>query len=687
MKKRGQRIFAMSQESNWPGIKARLRDACGVDCRYYSGLFPIGPSLDSLTDSRDIFAHDGALSEAIDGFRPRREQRLLAEAIEETLDASGMLVAEAATGVGKTFAYLAPVLRAGRKTLISTGTRTLQDQIFHRDLPVVRRAMGQPVKIALLKGRANYLCRHRLALALAEPRMRRDEGRELAAVNAWAERTRSGDRAELDTVDENARIWPRVTSTVDNCLGQECPAFSNCWVVEARREAQRADVVIVNHHLLLADMALKAEGFGELLPEADAVIVDEAHQFPGVATQYFGEAVSARQLRDLSRDALVEYLKSAGDMPELRGCIDRMENALARTRLALGEDNRRLDWQACRASAGFEERLDELVGALEKVHDCLDVLGERSRGLDNCRVRAERFVARLEAFASPDDMSRIRWAETFKRNVTFHLTPHDVASRLAEHIQTGDTAWIFTSATLAVAGSLEHYCERLGLRDAQRLVLGSPFDYRRNALLYTPRGLPEPRAPSYVEAVVDTAWPLVEANRGRAFLLFTSHRALRRAAARIGRESGHELLVQGEAPRPRLIEQFRETANAVLLGTSSFWEGVDVKGAALSLVVIDKLPFAAPNDPVLKARLAAHAEAGGNPFMDIQLPRAVISLKQGVGRLIRDAADTGVMMLCDPRLATRPYGRVFLESLPPMRRTEDEAEALVFIDEKEALVT
>ncbi|HET7370738.1 MAG TPA: ATP-dependent DNA helicase, partial [Gammaproteobacteria bacterium] len=628
----------------------------------------------------ELMDADGALAAAIAGFQPRPEQQVLADAIGNALDHAGILAAEAGTGVGKTFAYLIPVLQAGRKALISTGTRTLQDQIFHRDLPVVRRALGQPVNVALLKGRSNYLCRHRLELAQTDQRLKRDDVRDLAAINTWAGRTTSGDLAELEAVPESARIWPRVTSTVDNCLGTECPMFSNCWVVKARREAQQADVVVVNHHLLLADMALKDEGFGELLPEVDAVIVDEAHQFPDIAGQYFGEAVSARQLRELGRDTFAEYLKSAGDVPQLRSCIDQMDTAVAQLRLSLGEGNRRLDWSECEAGEDFAERLAALNEALDEVCEHLDVLAERSRGLDNCRQRAERLVARLTALQEADDSSHIRWAETWNRNVTFHLTPHDVAPRLAEHIHAGETAWIFTSATLAVAGSLDHFCTRLGIDHAERLVLGSPFDYEHNALLYTPKKLPPPNAPTHPEAVADAALPLIEANGGRAFLLFTSHRALRRAAGYLSGRIGHELLVQGDAPRSRLIERFRESGHAVLLGTSSFWEGVDVKGAALSLVVIDKLPFASPGDPVLKARLKALEEAGGNPFMDVQLPQAVITLKQGVGRLIRDAADTGVMMLCDPRLTARPYGKVFLDSLPPMRRTTSRDDVLEFIE-------
>lgn len=632
-----------------------------------------------------LLDRDGPLAAAIGDFNPRREQQALAEAIGRALATADILVAEAGTGVGKTFAYLAPVLKAGRRALISTGTRTLQDQIFHRDLPVVRRALGQPVHVALLKGRSNYLCRHRLELTRNEAHLRRTEVSEFQAVAAWAQRTASGDKAELDAVPEDSRLWPRVTSTVDNCLGTNCPAFNDCFVVKARREAQQADVVVVNHHLLFADMALKEEGFGELLPGVDAVIVDEAHQFPDIAGQYFGESLSMRQVRELADDALAEYLKSAGDMPELRPALDKLTNAAARLRLALGERDRRLEWGECLAADGFADALESFAAALAEVYAMLDMLAERSRGLDNCRQRAARLVARLDMLKSETVEGFIRWAETRGRGAALHLTPYDVAERLGEHIHTGETAWVFTSATLAIAGSLDHFRARAGIEAGEQLVLGSPFDYERNALLYLPPGLPAANQPGHTEAVVDAALPLLEANGGRAFLLFTSYRALNRAAEYLGsRASGLQLLVQGEAPRSRLIERFRTTDEAVLLGTSSFWEGVDVKGAALSLVVIDKLPFAAPGDPVLKARLDALKQAGGNPFVDIQLPQAVIALKQGVGRLIRDAADTGVMMLCDPRLATRGYGRTFLDSLPPMRRTSDRNEVLAFIHEQAA---
>lgn len=632
------------------------------------------------TDYAALFADGGPLACAIDDFQPRHEQQQLAAAIGRTLDQAGMLAAEAGTGVGKTFAYLAPVLQAGRKVLISTGTRTLQDQIYYRDLAIMRRALGQPVKVALLKGRSNYLCLHRLDLATGDAGGWRNNTHDLAAVNAWARHTLTGDRSELSQVSETSPIWPRVTSTVDNCLGTECPMYSKCWVVKARREAQQADVVVVNHHLLLADMALKEEGFGELLPQVDAVIVDEAHQFPAIAGQYFGEAVSVRQLRELCRDTQAEYLKSAADMPDLLPCLRALETALSQWRLSLGERDRRFDWGECSNVAGFCEQMTAARAALDCLRECLNVLGERSRGLDNCRQRGDSFAARLAKLADGDENHFIRWAETRHHNATFHLTPHDVAPRLAELIHADDKAWVFTSATLAVANRLEHFCSSIGVGDsAEQRVLGSPFDYAHHALLYLPPSMPQPNAPSYTQAVVEAALPLIEANGGRAFLLFTSHRALRAAAAHLKTRCDCALFVQGEAPRTHLIEQFRKADNAVLLGTSSFWQGVDVKGDALSLVVIDRLPFASPGDPVLKARMSALKQAGGRPFPDMQLPQAVIQLKQGAGRLIRDAGDTGVLMLCDPRLTTKSYGKVFLNSLPPMSRTDSLTQAVEFL--------
>ena len=633
-----------------------------------------------MHDFEDLLGGEGALAAHIPGFAPRRQQQTLATAVAQALEGYEVLVAEAGTGTGKTFAYLLPALLSGKRVLISTGTKTLQDQLFHRDLPAVRSAIGAPARTALLKGRSNYLCRQRLTVTAEQGLFdSRDRIRELEAVRAWSGVTRSGDIAELDSVAENSSLWPQVTSTQDNCLGTECPEYSRCFVLEARRAAQEADVVVVNHHLLLADMVLKEDGFGELLPGVDAVIVDEAHQLPEVATQYFGLSISTRQFTDWLQDLKAEYLRSAADMPEFEPGLTAFERAAGAVRGAVGEGQGRQEWDALANRAEIRQRLGALQAALTALKPVLDVLAPRSRGLENCRDRADVLLTRLGSFLDDDLRRQVRWIEHRGRHVIFNLTPLDAAERFSARMQENPCAWVFTSATLSVGGGFSHFRERLGLEKAEELLLGSPFDFANHALLYLPERMPATDSPGFTRAVVEAARPVIEASGGRAFMLFTSHRALGEAADILRGELDYPLLVQGEMPRRRLLETFRELGNAVLLGTSSFWEGVDVKGPALSVVVIDKLPFASPGDPVLKARLELLRNEGRNPFMEYQLPQAVIALKQGTGRLIRDATDKGVMMICDPRLMGKPYGRVFRDSLPPMKPTRDLAEVQRFL--------
>jgi ATP-dependent DNA helicase DinG len=627
-----------------------------------------------LSRIADILGPGGLLDGRLDGYQPRPQQQAMAEAVAEVLDAGGTLVCEAGTGTGKTFAYLVPALLSGRKVLVSTGTRNLQDQLFRRDLPLVRDALDIPVGIALLKGRANYLCRYRLATALddggrAAPELRR----QLATVRDWAAVTGSGDVAEL-SLPEDAQAWPMVTSTSENCLRQDCPEWGRCHLLEARRRAQEADLVVINHHLLCADVSLRDEGFGEILPGADCVVVDEAHQLPEVAGGFFGIAVSARQLLDLVRDLEGEYRREAGDMPEVLERADGLRQAVLDLRLGLGGETRRAPWRelvgdpgAAAGLAALRERLGDLCAGLEAVEG-------RGKGLDACLARCAELDQRLDLLGGEDEGESVRWFETQGRGFRLHQTPLSVADVFQGHMRRHSAAWVFTSATLAVGDSFEHFARQLGLECPRTARWDSPFDYSRQALWYVPRGIPDPASADYAGAVAELAARVIDASRGRAFLLFTSHRALRLVADLVGPRIAYPLLVQGSAPRAELLERFRRLGNAVLLGTASFWEGVDVRGEALSCVLIDKLPFASPGDPVLAARLDAMRRRGGNPFRDLQLPQAVIALKQGAGRLIRDAADRGVLVVCDPRLLSRPYGRVFLASLPPMARTRELAD-------------
>lgn len=626
---------------------------------------------------------DGGFVQKFPGFTPRPAQQQLAVAVGRALKQQDILVAEAGTGTGKTFAYLVPALLSDKRVLISTGTRTLQDQLFHRDLPAVSEVLGKPVRIALLKGRSNYLCRHRLTLTLNSGEGlfdSRERAQELARIRDWAGTTASGDIAELGAVSENSPVWPRVTSTVENCLGQECPEYAHCCVLEARRRAQESELVVINHHLLLADMLLKEEGFGALLPGVDSVIVDEAHQLPDVATQYFGLSLSSQRLQELLRDSRREWRESAADTMGFEPLLTAVESALAEFQQLCLHVESRVEWHELRPLAEFSRQLAKLTADLEVLQQALETLAERSAGLENCRQRAAQIVERLQQFSAEDaEQSQVRWIERGSRSFSLNLTPVDAAERFRNCMREARCGWVFLSATLSINGGFEHFRERLGLEEAEELLLGSPFDYQHNALLYLPSGLPDVNSANYTAAVVRAAEPVIQASGGRAFLLFTSHRALREAAAQVRESWPFPLLVQGEAPRRRLLERFRELGDAVLLGTASFWEGVDVKGPALSVVVIDRLPFAAPGDPVMKARLAALERQGCDPFMEFQLPQAVLALKQGVGRLIRDEGDTGVLMLCDPRVTRKGYGRLFLDSLPPMHRTKELDEVRGFL--------
>ena len=636
--------------------------------------------------SQAALAAGGALAEAIPAFMPRPAQQRLAEAIALAFGQRGVLLAEAGTGTGKTYAYLVPALLSGQKTIISTGTRALQDQLYFRDLPRVRDALGIGLKTALLKGRANYLCKYRLEKAKGEPKFSsREQVAQFQRVVAWSGRTRMGDLAELEALPDDSPLLPLVTSTAENCLGSECPFWSECFVVQARQRAQVADVVVVNHHLLLADLALKQEGFGEILPGAQAFVVDEAHQLPDLAAQFFGEGLGARPLVELARDAIGECKDVPGSLATLQQPAQQLEHAVRALRAAMEVLPARGTQQHALHQPEVRAALDALGAALAQAGAALLLLRDASPGFDGCHARAQDFAARLSRWLVERDPDAdfehvdddVRWYELSPRGFRLQRTPLDVSAPLRTHRERSHAAWVFTSATLAVAGGFDHVASRLGLDAPTTLLEPSPFDWNAQALCYLPPRLPEPMSRDYGAALIDALWPVLQASGGRAFLLFASHRALREAAEAL-RGGPWPLFVQGEAPRNVLLERFRESGNGVLLGAASFREGVDVAGAALSVVVIDKLPFAAPDDPVFEARLDAVRRAGGNPFRDEQLPQAVIALKQGVGRLIRTESDRGVLVLCDPRLLGKSYGRVFLDSLPPLPKTRDLADVEAF---------
>ena len=631
-----------------------------------------------------LFSTQGPLAENVPEYRPRPQQLEMAHAVAECMEARGCLIAEAGTGTGKTLAYLIPALLFSGKVIISTGTKTLQDQLFHRDIPAVRQALARPVTVALLKGRANYVCLHHLERAGHDARLKsREEALHLQAIERFARQSGSGDRMACLDVPEDSPAWFWATSTRDNCLGGECPQFRDCFVMQARKKAMEADIVVVNHHLFFADVWLKDEGVSDLLPASNAVIFDEAHQLPEVASLFFGETLGSGNLIDLARDARLEAAASSPDYPGLPKASAELELACREARLALGLNLVRLPAAGALANTDFSEALLELATRLTRLRDELDGQAERSDGLARLAARAGEALTTLENWLSATvEENLVRWLESTPHAFLLHATPIDAGERFAHQIESDPRAWIFTSATLSVRGDFSHYRMQMGLPDAKANSWDSPFDYASQALLYVPRGLPDPNSPGYTQAVVEAAWPLIEAGGGRAFLLFTSLRAMNEAYGLIATRlamAGLPILVQGEMSRSELLDTFRRLGNAVLLGSQSFWEGVDVPGEALSMVVIDRLPFQPPDDPVLAARIDALRRAGHNPFFDYQLPHAVINLKQGAGRLIRRESDRGVLMIADPRLVEKPYGRRIWQALPPMRRTRERDEARSFL--------
>lgn len=653
------------------------------------------------------------LADRIPGFVVRPAQQRLAMAVADAFEQRGVLLAEAGTGTGKTFAYLVPALLSGMKTIISTGTRALQDQLYARDLPRVRDALGTGLKTALLKGRSNYLCLYRMEQAKGDPQLfkggfsSREQVSQFQRVVAWSGRTKMGDLSELESLPEDSPLLPQVSSTADNCLGTDCPRWGDCFVVQARQRAQTADLVVVNHHLLLADLALKQEGFGEILPGAQAFVVDEAHQLPELAAQFFGEGLGARPLVELARDALGECKEVAGSLASVQEPARELEQAARALRASM--DNLPVRGTAWRAldEVDIEPAFQSLADALQRMQDTLEPLREAAPGFDACHLRARDQLGRLRRWlgeaetaetgsgslssatsplpapsapeSEPDPVSdtSVHWYELTPRGFRLQRTPLDVSAPLRRHREESRAAWVFTSATLAVSGGFSHIAQRLGIDEAVELLEPSPFDWDRQALCFLPPRLPEPASRDYGTALVATLLPVLQASGGRAFLLFASHRALREAAELL-RDAPWPLFVQGSEPRHVLLQRFRESGNGVLLGTASFREGVDVAGDALSVVVIDKLPFAAPDDPVFEARLDAIRRAGGNPFRDEQLPQAVIALKQGAGRLIRTETDRGVLVLCDPRLTQKSYGKVFMDSLPPLPITREVGDVQAF---------
>lgn len=665
----------------------------------------------SLVDQvADVFKPDGPLARLIPAFKARSQQTDMAERIAQAIRADAACLVEAGTGTGKTFAYLVPAMLSGGKVVLSTGTKTLQDQLFERDIPTVREALGAPVRVALLKGRSNYVCLHHLDRAEKEGRfLQKEDVRHIQHIVRFARGTRRGDKAECADVPESASVWHMATSTKDNCLGSECAHYEDCFVVKARREAMEADLVVVNHHLFFADVALKEEGMAELLPNCNTVIFDEAHQLPETAVIFFGQRFSTTLVLDLAQDIRISALAEARDCLDLPVQSAALEKAARDFRLTLGNDVVRQPAVTILRQPEFIKGLDVLAERIDLMTELLQTQAGRSPDLERAWQRCTALGQDLmrwkrgalnqpmagtpdSAGVAPDENAGtvpgdyVYWVETLGHGLHLHATPLSVAEPFAKLMTSSPRSWIFTSATLAVQGDFTHYQEAMGLHDITAYCWDSPFDYPSQAMLCCPTDLPDPNSADYTDRLVDAVLPLIQAAQGRTFFLCTSLRAMQRVRSQLETRLAFyqpeiKILCQGDAAKNELLRRFRDEGDAVLVGSQSFWEGVDVPGDALSLVIIDKLPFAAPDDPVLSARIDALNRQGKNAFMHYQLPHAVINVKQGAGRLIRSEQDQGVLVIGDPRLVTKAYGKKVWRSLPPMARTRDIAEAERFLIE------
>ncbi|WP_084268003.1 ATP-dependent DNA helicase [Azohydromonas lata] len=637
------------------------------------------------------FSAEGALAKADPAYVQRPAQQQMALAVAQAMEQREALVAEAGTGIGKTFAYLVPLLLSGARALVSTATKSLQDQLFLRDLPRLRAALGQPVSLALLKGRASYLCRHRLTLAREAEADARTQ-RALARIELWAQATVSGDLAELDLLDERSPLLPLVSSTRDNCLGGECPQFTRCHVMKARREAVGADVVVVNHHLFFADLALRDSGVAELLPTVDVAVFDEAHQLVEAGVQFLGTTLGSAQLIDFARDLRLEGAQPARGLADWDALANRVENAARELRLRAagsqggGRMSLRLAWTDRAGDAAFQGALESVEKACKAAAEALEPLAASGPDLMRLSQRALLLAERAARFAVPGEPDQVRWIDLGTSQARLVESPLDIRSALTQQRGLGRKAWVFTSATLGADAKLSWFTGSTALEDARVLRLDSPFDYAAHARLWIPERFAAAGSEPHAPAVGRLAARLASALGGRTFVLTTTLRALQGVANALREalaEAGvaMEVLVQGELPKRQLVKRFLDQPASVLVGSASFWEGIDVPGDALQCVLIDKLPFPPPGDPLVEARVAQIEARGKSAFNEYFLAEAAVSLKQGAGRLIRSERDRGLLVVCDPRLALKGYGARLRRALPPMARLKEEGEALAWLRE------
>jgi ATP-dependent DNA helicase DinG len=641
------------------------------------------PTQARTAGARQFFSRQGTLSKWHPNYEFRSGQVEMAEAVEAALADKRHLIVEAGTGTGKTLAYLVPALLSGKRIVVSTGTKNLQEQLFFKDVPFLQQHFARPLKVCYMKGRNNYACRQKIYDAEKEPVLSGlEEVADFEIIQQWEKGTEFGDRAEIKTLPEGSTAWAKIDARTDMCTGQKCPNFERCFITLMHQRAAESDIIIVNHHLFFADLSLRDENYeGGILPGYDAVVFDEAHDIEDVVAQYFGVSFSNYRMQELRRDIAAMGRSKKFGTPELDRILDRLDEMTGQFFGLFGEAERRVAFQG---RDGFREENEEiyadLLAALDLIGSHLKVIQNPPEEIVPLVRRALELGVALRFVMEEEDERYVYWVEKRGRGCFLQATPIDVSPILSERLFHKVASVILTSATLAVAGGFDYTEKRLGLANARGLVIPSHFDYRKQTLLYVPQHLPEPRSPAFSRAAGEEVARILEYSRGRAFVLFTSYQQMRLVYEQVSFDIEYPTLLQGTAPRTALLEEFRTTPHAVLFATSSFWQGVDVPGEQLSCVIIDKLPFAVPNDPVVNARIESIRNAGGNPFYEYQIPQAAIALKQGFGRLIRSKSDRGVLVLLDHRITKQRYGQVFFDSLPDYRFSTNLEDVEKFFD-------
>ena len=633
----------------------------------------------------EFFKSSGPLSLIVSNFHERQEQIDMAKIVNEAIEEKKSLIVEAGTGVGKTFAYLAPALMNGGKVVISTATKNLQEQLFFKDIPTIRDALKIPIDIKILKGRSSYICHLRMENALIEGQfLNKEDAKYIHEIKKISDHSNTGEISEFHNIPESSSIWPFVTSTKENCLGQDCEFYKSCFVVKARKEAITSEVVIVNHHLFFADFVLKDAELSEILPKADTVIFDEAHKVPEVASIFFGENVSTNQIIYLIQDMqkiLSNQVKDKQKLVELAKLIVDKTNYLGSL---FDSRNQRIGIEKIDNLNIFKEKIIDLTSELIKLCEFFGAYSDQDNDFKRLLERSEEIVLKLTRWAQETNQNYVHWVEIFSKAIQFNITPISIADNFKKFQDNSETAWIFTSATLAVNSNFSHFQSLMGLEDEKTKLLKSPFNYSKNAYLYVPKDMPETSSRLFNNHLVSQVYPLLIASKGRAFILSTSIRSMNEITSLLKDEFekhdiSYPILTQGTRSKTKLLDQFKDHGNAVLIGSLSFWEGVDVRGSDLSLVIIDKLPFQSPGDPIFESKINMLSAKGINAFITFQLPKAIISFKQGAGRLIRDELDKGVLMVCDQRIISKPYGKKFWRSLPDFKRTREQIDAIEFL--------